>query len=38
MRNKSVLLFLATLVAVSLSLVARADDPKEVELRVSGMT
>lgn len=35
---KSVFLFLVTLMAFSLSLVVRAEEPKEVELKVSGMT
>ena len=38
MVKKSALLFLATLVAFSLSLVVRAAEPSEVELEITGMT
>ncbi len=38
MIKKSLFLFLLTLVAFSLSLVVRAEEPKEVELEVRGMT
>ena len=38
MMKKSLLSFLVTLVVFSLSLVARAEEAKEVELEVRGMT
>ena len=38
MLKKSVFLFLITLVALSLSVVVQADETKEVELEVRGMT
>ena len=38
MRKKSLLSFLVTLAVFSLSLVARAEEAKEVELEVRGMT
>lgn len=38
MVKKSAFLFLVTLVAFSLSLVVRAEESSEVELKVTGMT
>lgn len=38
MVKKSLLLFSVTMVAFSLQLVVRAEEPKEVELEVRGMT
>jgi hypothetical protein len=38
MMKKSVFLFLVTLVAFSVSLAFGAEEPREVELEISGMT